>query len=128
LMSPGLVTEESGESDHRWVADACDGIAWAIKKEGEDDRRMHKAQIEQAQQREEWPRWTCQSRQRTRRKIIIKFIRSFIHARYFYSASSSPLLLRGAPDCSIDTLLELTRRSATGKCEWSTCLRYLRGG
>ena len=26
------------------------------------------------------------------------FIRSFIHSGYFYSASSSPLLLRGAPD------------------------------
>jgi len=25
------------------------------------------------------------------------FIRSFIHSGYFYSASSSPLLLRGAP-------------------------------
>jgi len=39
---------------------------------------------------------------------------SFIHSGYFYSASSSPLLLRGAPDYSIDTVLELTRWSATG--------------
>ena len=31
----------------------------------------------------------------------------FIHSRYFYSASSSPLLLRQAPDCSIDTVSEL---------------------
>ena len=35
----------------------------------------------------------------------------------FYSASSSPTLLRGASDYSIDTLSELTRRSATGNCE-----------
>src|SRR6218665_1561109 len=34
---------------------------------------------------------------------------------YFYSASSSPLLLRGIPDYSIDTVSELTRRSAAGK-------------
>jgi len=33
---------------------------------------------------------------------------SFIHSGYFYSASSSPLLLRGAPDYSIDTVAELT--------------------
>jgi len=38
-----------------------------------------------------------------------------IHSGYFYSACSSPLLLlRGAPDYSIDTVLELTHRSATG--------------
>ena len=35
----------------------------------------------------------------------------YIHSGYFYSASSSPLLLRGAPDYSIDTLLELTREA-----------------
>src|SRR6218665_361437 len=29
---------------------------------------------------------------------IYKFIHSFIHSGYFYGASSSPLLLRGAPD------------------------------
>src|SRR6218665_982211 len=39
------------------------------------------------------------------------------HFGYFYSTSSSPLLLRGAPDYSIDTVSELTRRSATGNCE-----------
>ena len=39
---------------------------------------------------------------------------SFIHSGYFYSASSSPLLLRGTPDNSIDTVSELTRQSATG--------------
>ena len=32
---------------------------------------------------------------------------SFIHSGYFYSTSSSPLLLRGALDYSIDTVLEL---------------------
>src|SRR6218665_2044590 len=37
---------------------------------------------------------------------------SFVHSGYFYSASSSPLLLRDAPDYSIDTVSELTRRSA----------------
>ena len=30
---------------------------------------------------------------------------SFIHSGYFYSASSSPLLLRGSPNYSIDSLL-----------------------
>ena len=45
---------------------------------------------------------------------------SFIHSGYFYSTSSNPQLLRGAPDYSIDivtTVSELTRRSATGNCE-----------
>jgi len=40
------------------------------------------------------------------------------HSRCFYSASSSPLLLRGTPDYSIDTVVELTRWSATGNYEW----------
>src|SRR6218665_2284775 len=31
-------------------------------------------------------------------QLLFKLIHSFIHSRYFYSASSSPLLLRGAPD------------------------------
>src|SRR6218665_1660486 len=30
--------------------------------------------------------------------VIIEFIHSFIHSGHFYSAPSSPLLLRGAPD------------------------------
>src|SRR6218665_550265 len=34
-------------------------------------------------------------------------LRSFIHSGYFYSASSSPLLLRGTPNHSIDTVLVL---------------------
>src|SRR6218665_1096902 len=41
----------------------------------------------------------------------------FIHSGYFYSTSSSPLLLRGSPDSSINTVLELTHRIATGNCE-----------
>src|SRR6218665_63911 len=45
---------------------------------------------------------------------FIRSIHSFIHSRYFYSASLSPLLLRGAPDYSIDTVSELTHRSVTG--------------
>ena|SRR6218665_936744 len=32
---------------------------------------------------------------------------SFIHSYHFYSAPSSPLLLRGAPDYSTDTVSEL---------------------
>jgi len=50
---------------------------------------------------------------------------SLINSRYFYSAFSSPLLLRGAFDNSIDTVSELTHWSATGNCEWSTCPRFL---
>ena len=44
---------------------------------------------------------------------------SFIHSGYFYSASSSPLLLRGSFDYRIDrpTVSELTRRSTTYNCE-----------
>ena len=53
---------------------------------------------------------------------------SLIHSRYFHSASSSPLLLRGAPYYSTDTASEITRRSATGNCEWRTCPRSLHGG
>src|SRR6218665_257883 len=34
------------------------------------------------------------------------FIHSFIHSGHFYSAPSSPLLLRGAPDYSTDTVSE----------------------
>ena len=49
---------------------------------------------------------------------FIRSIHSFIHSRYFYSASLSPLLLRGAPDYSIDIVSELTCWSATGNCEW----------
>ena len=52
---------------------------------------------------------------------------SFIHSGYFYSTSSSPLLLRGALDYSIDTVPELTRQSATGNCEWRTYPMSLRG-
>src|SRR6218665_1118567 len=44
----------------------------------------------------------------------------FIHFGYFYNASSSPILLRDAPDYSIATVSELTRRSTTGKCELRT--------
>ena len=34
------------------------------------------------------------------------FIRSFIHSGHFYSAPSSPLLLRVAPDYSTDSVSE----------------------
>src|SRR6218665_2527048 len=46
-------------------------------------------------------------------------IHSFTHSGYFYSTSSTPLLLRGPSDYSFDTVPELTRRSATGSCEWN---------
>jgi len=53
----------------------------------------------------------------------------FIYSGYFYGASSpSPLLLKGAPDYSIDTVSDLTRRSTTGICGWRTCHRSLCGG
>src|SRR6218665_1581702 len=55
------------------------------------------------------------------RSFIHSFIHSIIHSGYFYSASSSPLLLRGAPDYCIDTVSELTHRSATSNCERRTC-------
>jgi len=41
----------------------------------------------------------------------------FIHSRYFYSASSSPLLLQGTRDYMIDTVLQLTLQGTTGKCK-----------
>src|SRR6218665_1944586 len=52
----------------------------------------------------------------------------FIHSGYLYSATSSQLLLRRAPDYNVDTKSELTRRRATGNCEWRTCPRSLNGG
>ena len=42
--------------------------------------------------------------------------------------SSSSLLLRGAPDYSIDTVSEATRWSASGNYKWKTCPRSLHGG
>src|SRR6218665_579251 len=38
--------------------------------------------------------------------IYVSFIHSFIHSGHFYSAPSSPLPLRGAPDYSTDTVSE----------------------
>src|SRR6218665_1626983 len=38
--------------------------------------------------------------------IALTFIHSFIHSGHFYSAPSSPLPLRGAPDYSTDTVSE----------------------
>src|SRR6218665_680419 len=35
---------------------------------------------------------------------MFKAVHSFIHSGHFYSAPSSPLLLRGAPDYSTDTV------------------------
>jgi len=53
-------------------------------------------------------------------------VASDIHSGYFYSTSSGPLLLRGAPDYCIDTVWELTSCIATGNCKWRTCLRSKR--
>ena len=70
-----------------------------------------------------WGRWP--------RPSVVHFMRggagSFIHSGYFYSTSSSPLLLRGTPNYSIYIVLELTCRTATGNYEWRTCPRSLRG-
>src|SRR6218665_2591601 len=49
--------------------------------------------------------------------VIIILLLVFIHSGYFHSASSRPLLLRGAPDYSVGAVSELTRRSATGNCK-----------
>ena len=38
--------------------------------------------------------------------LIERVANSFIHSGHFYSAPSSPLLLRGAPDYSMDTVPE----------------------
>ena len=51
---------------------------------------------------------------------------AFIHSGYLYSASSSRLLLRGAPNTL--RILWVSCRSATGNCEWRTCPRSLHGG
>ena len=50
-------------------------------------------------------------------RFIFLFAPSFIRFGYFYSATSSALLLRGASDYSIGTVSELTRRNATGNCK-----------
>jgi len=52
------------------------------------------------------------------------YIYILIHSGFLYGASSSHILI-GSPDYSIDTVSELTRRSATGNCEWRTCPRSL---
>src|SRR6218665_1047172 len=44
-------------------------------------------------------------------------LHSFIHSGYFCNASSSQLLLRGAPNYSIYTASELTRQSTTRNYE-----------
>ena len=43
---------------------------------------------------------------RLRLKMNVESHNSFIHSGYFYSAPSSPLLLRGAPDYSTGTVSE----------------------
>jgi len=53
---------------------------------------------------------------------------SFTHSGYFYSTSSSLLLLRESPLTQHGYCVRVSRRSATGHCEWRTCPRSLRGG
>src|SRR6218665_4050377 len=38
--------------------------------------------------------------------LALPYCNQFIHFEYFYIASTSPLLLRGAPDYSMDTVSE----------------------
>jgi len=52
---------------------------------------------------------------------------SFINSGYLYRAFSSPQGAPGAPVYSIDTVSELTSRSATGNCECRTFPRSLGG-
>src|SRR6218665_1452052 len=63
-----------------------------------------------------------------RKCVNFTAIESYIHSGNFYSVFSSPLLLRGAPDYSVDTVWELARRSATGNHESRTFPRSLSGG
>src|SRR6218665_2862556 len=65
----------------------------------------------------------CMQKKQVTAFLCMKVCCSFIHSGYFYSASSNPLLLIGAPDYSIDTVSELTHQSATVNCEWRTCAR-----
>src|SRR6218665_1761083 len=48
----------------------------------------------------------CNRPEYTSGRIIPCYIHSFIHSGHFYSAPSSPLLLRGAPDYCTDTVSE----------------------
>src|SRR6218665_4004117 len=47
--------------------------------------------------------------------VFIWFQSSFIHSGHFYSTPSSPLLLRGAPDYSTDTVSCRSAQAAVGK-------------
>ena len=65
--------------------------------------------------------------------LIAPCMAHLFYSRYFYSASSSLLPLRGAPDYSTDTVSQLTRQNATGmkdlpkfpmwQLEWDSNLR-----
>jgi len=46
------------------------------------------------------------------------------HSCYFYSTSSSSLLLPAKHGCCV----RASRRSAAGNCEWRTCPWSIRGG
>src|SRR6218665_1576021 len=56
-----------------------------------------------------------------------QFFHAFVHSDHFYSDSSSPLLLRSAPDTA-RIQCGVSRRSATANCELWTCPRFLLGG
>ena len=55
---------------------------------------------------------------------------AFIHSfrLFLHRLFKPPLLLRGAPDYSTDTVSKFTCQSATGNCKWRTCPRFLRCG
>jgi len=55
----------------------------------------------------DWSEYLFQARCTTR-NLVLTSLDHFIHSGCFYSASSSPPLLRGAPNFSIDTVSELT--------------------
>ena len=101
-------------------------VAWDVTQPNSDSEQQHISQL--------CPgtiKCTALKNNKSYKMIIAWIINgnhSFIHSGYFYRASSNPLLLRGTPDYSIDTVSELTCRSATGNCEWRTCPRSQRDG
>src|SRR6218665_1506183 len=56
-----------------------------------------------------------------RLSILTLFIHSFINSGNFYSASSSPHLLRGAPDYITRILYRSFKPKRTGNCRLRTC-------
>jgi len=62
---------------------------------------------------------------------VHSLIHLFIHSGYFYSATVLPLQVlyySEAFPTQHGYCARISRRSATGNCEWRTCPRSLRGG